>query len=115
MSMCVYTHTHTSLCRGRELHKFCMCFFTCIFCFDTKVSISCPPISGRSEANSLFMVEKSATQGLQISNDCYVVPKLGLLFFTLYKRLVIDYFSTRHMLTVTYSSLYFPHLAKYVE
>ena len=38
----------------------------------------------RSEANFLFMVEKSVIQGLQINNDCYVVPKLVPLLFTLY-------------------------------
>lgn len=57
---------------------------SCIFWSVAKVSIFCPSISGRSEANFLFMVEKSATQGLQTNNDCYVVPKLVLLCFTLY-------------------------------
>lgn len=57
---------------------------SCIFWSVTKVSIFCLSISGRSEANFLFMVEKSATQGLQINNDCYVVPKLVFLRFTQY-------------------------------
>lgn len=52
--------------------------------FVINVSTFCPFISGRSEANPLFMVEESTTQDPNKQRLLFI-PKLCLLLFTFHK------------------------------